>query len=115
MSRESGLVGTAWTGCTAVSVEDDVAMSRIRLLTAAPNPFEGAVRLAYAGESAGPYSISVFDVAGRLIRSYVRAAPTGTVTWDGTNSAGRRVAPGTYFVRLENRGGTQVRRIALIR
>ena len=36
------------------------------------------------------------------------------IIWDGTDRAGRRLAPGTYFVRLDIEGTTLSRKVLLL-
>jgi flagellar hook assembly protein FlgD len=59
--------------------------------------------------------MDVFDITGRLIRTYNVTSPAGTVTWDGTTAAGEPVASGTYFIRLEAGGEAATRRVVLLR
>jgi hypothetical protein len=69
------------------------------LLTLVPNPFRDTVRIDWApapGETRA--RVRVHDVTGRLVRT-LEGGPG--VSWDGRDGAGRPVAPGTYFVRLE--------------
>ena len=107
---------------------------RLRL-QAAPNPFNPSTTIRYAIELPGLVKISVFDVAGRHVRTLVSrrhlSAGTHTVTWNGTDDAGRAAASGVYIVRLEhttvqqggelpgnsqtNSNGVRVRRVTLIR
>ena len=58
-------------------------------------------------DPAGSVSISIFDVTGRLIRSWSR----GPVDpgrhewiWGGRSTTGRRASPGSYFARLSVEG-----------
>jgi len=53
---------------------------------------------------AGRVRFDVFDVRGRKVRTLLdeaRDAGEGTVTWDGADDAGVKVAPGMYFHRGE--------------
>jgi flagellar hook assembly protein FlgD len=48
-------------------------------------------------------TLAIHDATGRLVRMLLQddlAAGDHRVRWDGRNAAGRRVAGGTYFVRL---------------
>jgi flagellar hook assembly protein FlgD len=49
----------------------------------------------------------VFDLRGRLVHQFAaghREAGTYEFTWRGDDPAGRRVAAGTYLIRLEHAG-----------
>ncbi len=46
-------------------------------------------------------TVKVYDCRGSLVRILANgrpAAETWSVSWDGTNDAGRRVASGVYFL-----------------
>ena len=51
-----------------------------------------------------PVRVRVFDVRGREVRRLADGEfPSGEfrISWDGRTSGGHRLAPGTYFVRVE--------------
>ena len=86
---------------------------RISLYRPTPNPFIDGMRLAYAvGTSGENVEVTVFDIAGRPIRSLTRGAQTAgrhLVTWDGRDEQGIRVHAGMYFVHV--RVGSQARQV----
>lgn len=96
------------------------------LLPITPNPARGAVELRYAMTSVccpvalAPPPLSdaklvVCDARGRRVRFYdLPVEPSGSVLWDGLDSAGRRAAPGVYFARLEASGQVAVRRFVFL-
>jgi flagellar hook assembly protein FlgD len=62
--------------------------------------------------------VSVFDVAGRQIRTLEdRSVPAGwhAVQWDGRDASGRAVAAGIYFVRLRGDGVDETGKVTLLR
>jgi len=68
-----------------------------------PNPFTGSTSFAYkvAGDGAS-VDVGVYNVAGRLVKTLAagpQSAGTYTVTWDGSDAAGVRMAPGVYFLK----------------
>lgn len=80
----------------------------VRPLSAHPNPSRtGIVHLQLtmspAPAAGRPEDLWIFDAQGRLVRSlpmrFVEAG-MGTSTWDGRDTAGRRLAPGRYWARL---------------
>ncbi|MGQ0722022.1 MAG: DUF7453 family protein [Candidatus Eiseniibacteriota bacterium] len=71
---------------------------------AAPNPFLGSTRIRFESGGAPDERISIYDVAGRRIRTLRPRAGAGEATWDGMDRSGRRAPAGVYWVRLE--GGT---------
>jgi len=71
----------------------------------APNPVSaGAAVVSYWMAAAGPVTVRVYDVQGRLVRTLVerpyQAAGEFTHTWDLGDAVGRRVTAGIYFVKL---------------
>lgn len=76
------------------------------LADAKPNPFNPLTKLAFELPTAEVVSVSVFDLAGRLIRRLVDrqllvAGPHST-TWDGRDDSGFRMAGGVYLYVLES-------------
>jgi hypothetical protein len=72
-----------------------------------PNPAAGSVRLAYTLPGPAAVRIDVYDVAGRLVRSLLRAErPAGAhaLTFDGCDGQGRPLDAGLYFARFTARG-----------
>jgi hypothetical protein len=82
---------------------------------AAPNPFREVADLFYDVPETGDVRLSVLDVSGRVVRTLVdrRRMPPGSYRagWDGRGAGARRVAPGTYFLRLEANDTVDARKI----
>jgi beta-glucanase (GH16 family) len=90
----------------------------LRLGTAAPNPFARSTRIDFALPAAGPATLSVYDVQGRMVQRLVdgiRAAGSHAAVWDGRDPGGRAVSSGVYFVRLEAAGAAETRKLVLRR
>ncbi|UCG43356.1 MAG: T9SS type A sorting domain-containing protein [candidate division WOR-3 bacterium] len=69
-----------------------------------PNPFGTGTCISYGLPLATDVNLVVFDAAGRRVRKLVDLTqPAGTyrVTWRGRDDAGRRMANGVYFIRLQ--------------
>jgi len=87
-------------------------------LFAAPNPFSERTSIHYRLGDTGPARLDVYDAAGarvRTLRFEALPAGAGTIDWDGANDAGAAVASGTYFYRLETRGGSGSGKVLLTR
>ena len=101
-----------------VNADDDVASpNQVDAVRAWPNPSRGNVSLRFDRPFTGKMSLSIHDVAGRLVRGLVtegRPSMEG-VMWDGRDDHGRSVASGTYFVRLRWPEGTATSRVMLIK
>jgi alpha-tubulin suppressor-like RCC1 family protein len=82
-------------------------------LAVSPNPSRGVAQIRFALPQAGPVSLGVYDVAGRLLRTLAsehRAAGPHVIEWD--EAAPR---PGVYFVRLRTADQTLTRTITRVR
>ncbi len=87
-------------------------------LTCEPNPIKNSTKVSYSLPTAGYIRLTVHDVQGRTIRTLadqIREAGSYSEIWNGCDSAGRRVAPGIYFIRLNTAKGTLTQRVTLIR
>jgi len=102
----------------STGVEDDVP-TELALGRACPNPSHRHVGLELSIPSPGcDVEACVYDVAGRRVRTIARRwIPPGrtSLSWDGRDATGRRVAAGVYFVQLEALGTTKTRRIVRLR
>ena len=82
-----------------------------------PNPWRSGVGLAFSLPSAQHVSLTVVDLAGRVVAEVARGSYPGGITslsWDGSADSGRQVPSGVYFVVLRTPGLTRVRRTVRI-
>ena len=105
----------------AAGVEDpNVAAGIMRiahLFQNRPNPFAPETQIAFDLPDAGQVGLAIYSPDGRLVRELLseqRGAGRHTVTWDGRDDAGRKVASGTYFYRLRAPGVEESRRMILL-
>lgn len=85
---------------------------------AAPNPSGAEIALAFTVGRAGRGKLEVVDVAGRHVRTLAEgemAAGQHALVWDRRDGAGREVAPGVYFARLEVGGASAARKLGVVR
>jgi hypothetical protein len=84
-----------------------------------PNPFNPITRIAYTVKDAGPVTIEVYNVAGRVVRTLLDteldAGATGYVVWDGTDDGGERCASGVYFYRIAAPGFAASRKMVMLK
>ena len=86
-------------------------------LSCAPNPFRGGTVLRIETPAPESENLRVVDTQGRAVRhlqSGTFRAGARSVTWDGRDDAGRRVAAGLYFVRLSGADFTTQTRVTLL-
>jgi len=94
------------------------ALSHLQVLDNAPNPFGESTTFEFGMPAPGHVSITVYDVAGRLV--YSRDAGEMGAGWHrrvftGVNSEGHRLASGVYFYRINANGEVATRKIVIQR
>lgn len=84
-----------------------------------PNPFNPSTTISYELTDPAVVNLTVYDVAGQLVRTLVAAETSGAgrheVVWNGRDETGRNVAAGVYFYRLDAGGYSETRRMALVK
>lgn len=100
-------------------VEGTVAESgATRLMPNRPNPFSRETSIRFRLAESGPAELTIFDPAGRRIRSLVsgqQEAGEHAVTWDGQDDSGRDVSAGVYFYELRTATAEAQRKMLLLR
>jgi hypothetical protein len=83
-----------------------------------PNPFRGATQIRFDLPRSGKATLTIYDVAGRLVRTLVNGpqeAGFRSVTWDGLDEAGQRAAAGVFFNSLETEDKSFQRKMIQLR
>ena len=112
---------TAWV--SNVEVEDVATSVDIssgfpaRIISPWPNPAGSTVNLGFAIGTAGDVELSVYDLRGRRLHSWVGRAEPGelTIPWNFIDESGRPAASGVYFVRLQVGGRVLSRSFVRVR
>lgn len=107
-----------WLGEGTADVPAPALRSSLALSLIGPRPSTGRAELAFTLPAAGIARLTIHDVAGRLVAAPLEEMlPQGAqrAVWNGRDEAGRAVAPGIYFARLEAGGESVVARILLAR
>ena len=89
------------------------ALCQVKVL---PNPARSEVNLGFRLASAGPVSIVVTDVSGRVVWHGSCASPSegwNSQTWTCRDTSGHRVAPGIYLARIQAAAGASVAKIVV--
>lgn len=84
-----------------------------------PNPFAEGTTIMYLLDEPGAVIVEVYTVTGQLVTRLaegMQAVGRHTITWQGTDAAGRQVASGMYYYRLRMGDSAAVtRRMLLVR
>jgi len=69
-----------------------------------PNPFNPETTITYSIQSAGIVSIDIYDLSGRLVKSFgsnYRAQGEHSQLWDGSNQYGEAAPSGVYLYQIK--------------
>lgn len=103
---------------TTVAAEPAPPRARTALLGVHPNPFNPSTQIRFSLQDPAGSHLDLYDAAGRHVRRFDlsnRGAGEGSVQWNGTDTNGRRVSSGVYFVRLESNGLVDQTRVVLLK
>lgn len=106
------------TRLTTSTPVDDPLPKQFQLSQCIPNPFNPSTTIEFSVAREARVDLSVFDVAGRRVRTLVSESKTPNayrVTWDGTDDSGQRVASGVYFYRMTAGSFTETRKMVLLK
>jgi hypothetical protein len=84
----------------------------------APNASGAGVTITLSGTAKEPVSLSIYSVEGQLVSTLVRAEVLNgsrSVTWNGTDNHGVKVATGIYFAVLRHGDATDAKKLILWR
>lgn len=89
------------------------------LFDAFPNPFNPVTTIAFEAVSGMHARLSVYDVAGRLVKVLVdeRVVSSGRqeAVWNGRDANGRTISAGVYFYRLEAGSYSETKRLVMVK
>lgn len=89
-----------------------------KLSPAYPNPVKNQTTISYQLPSKSNLELSVYNVLGQKVKVLVQGVQNPgrhSVTWNGRDSGGRRVASGIYLYRLTTGTGNSVKKLVVIR
>ncbi len=105
------------TGVTSVRSQEPNVPAAIQLEQNFPNPFNPRTSLRYGAKAGVPLEIMVVNILGqhvRTLRSGVGSGQAETISWDGTDAAGRQVSSGVYTIILSTGDGMRLARRAVL-
>jgi hypothetical protein len=87
-----------------------------QILKVFPNPFVERTRIVCNLPRAATLRVTIHDVTGRQVEEFGPvSASKHEVFWNGTDREGRRLAPGTYVIRLDLDGITLSKKVLLLK
>ena len=93
-------------------------VATLRFAGAMPNPVLHGTRFAFELPHAGRATLVLHDLSGRTVRELATGwfgAGPSSVTWDGRDDRGDRLAPGAYYANLATDQGRIAKRFVVVR
>ncbi len=103
---------------TQTGIGTDPRDPRNLALDVSPNPFASGTAVSFEPLQSGHYSVQVFNLAGRLVRTIGSGEfTTGpqTLSWDGADDSGCLLPAGIYAIRVSGPMGTASKSVCLLR
>jgi len=75
-------------------------------IEAYPNPFNSSVKISFTGESTNQYSLKIYNILGRLVKSDIicdNNMNSYDFIWNGTDDLGQPVPSGVYFISVRSK------------
>jgi hypothetical protein len=122
--NESG--GSTYSGVYRFITDEDASsapgtgasLTAFERFGASPNPFTGRISIEFALLRSLHVELVVYDARGQRVRILVderKDCGRHEVTWDGTDSSGRRLSPGVYLCRLRADGRGAIRKLVIVK
>ena len=115
----NGYTDTPVTGGTPVEGnESGEPPTGFALFPNRPNPFNASTGIRYRLAREGPVTLGIFNTVGQQVRRLADGhQPAGehAAIWDGRDGAGRELASGIYFCRLQAGAFSQTVKMVLLR
>jgi len=103
-ASNTGALEYSFSASTGTGIESAPEPPGVIAISASPNPFSSSVsiHLHLTGEAAGDRRMDIYDITGRLVRSFdleEQAGEIENVVWDCTSQDGSPCPTGVYMVR----------------
>jgi len=106
-------IPSEWLPVVSASVPEAISLNANY-----PNPFNPTTQISYDINTATHVKLNIYNVRGQEIKTLVdglQSPGSKTVTWDGTNNAGQKVAGGVYLYRLQAGDVVQTKKMTLLK
>jgi hypothetical protein len=104
---------------SAIADKDpDIVIGKYHLEQNYPNPFNPTTEVTFRLGKAVDVDLAIYSVTGQKVRTLVKGhqkAGEHTVTWNGMNDVGQRVASGVYFYTIEAGDFKAIKKMVLIK
>ena len=80
-----------------------------------PNPFTDQTNIEFFSANEERITVEVFDISGKKVNTLLdeSVAEKQHLVWNGTDTAGRKLNSGIYFIRLSVNGNYKVSKVIL--
>ncbi|MBM4117170.1 T9SS type A sorting domain-containing protein [bacterium] len=115
---QAALLDNALIALAAPSASDTPALpARLTLLPNQPNPFNPKTTLRFQAPAAGLALVEVLDLRGRVLTSFTAELRAGenALPFTAVDAAGRPLASGTYFYRVQLNGESVSGKMTLLK
>jgi hypothetical protein len=99
------------------AADDETVPNSFALKQNFPNPFNAQTRIDFF-TAGGQVSLDIYDLTGALVNTLVAenlSEGQHSVIWDGFDYSGKPVSSGVYFYRLQDSGGSEMRKMTLLK
>ena len=106
-SDSNSIIGAYEVPCQALEIDNNI-VDDYSLLQNYPNPFNPITTISYILDLEGNYSITIFDLQGKLVKNLISnygEEGSYSVIWNGTSNDDQKVSSGVYICRLEKING----------
>jgi hypothetical protein len=107
-------------GATLVETAEQNLPTHFELFQNYPNPFNSITEIRYVlpiGKASYQVQLKIYDLLGRLVKVLVdqeQSVGNYSISWDGTDLGGNRVASGVYFYSLEAGDSKLIRKMLVL-
>ncbi|MEJ2720975.1 MAG: FlgD immunoglobulin-like domain containing protein [bacterium] len=122
--QPSTLNGAVWVDDVSLAkgsltgVSDRPQQIGVELYQNVPNPFNPTTTISFTLPAAQRAKVEIFDPSGKRVRVLfddMGSAGLNTVSWNGTNATGNKVASGAYFYKLTSGAFQDTRKMILLK